>query len=114
MRLLGLVAFVSARHLWTPTERQPEPATRQTTRALARLRGGGGLAFDAALFDFDGTLVQSEGLHRLAFGVVLGEPIDEEEWEQHCVGTSPAKLMADRLPPGRLKPGETIVRAKDI
>ena len=69
--------------------------------ALSRLRGGGGLAFDAALFDFDGTLAQSEGLHRLAFGQVLGKEIDEEDWELNCVGTSPAKLIADRLPEGR-------------
>ena len=36
-----------------------------------------GLAFDAALFDFDfdGTLVQSEPLHRLAFSEVLGKEI---------------------------------------
>jgi len=75
---------------------------------LSRLRGGGGLAFDAALFDFDGTLAQSEGLHRLAFSEVLGVTIDEEEWETRCVGTSPAKVMADHLPEGRLAPGETI------
>ena len=76
--------------------------------ALLQLRGGGGLAFEAALFDFDGTLAQSEGLHRLAFGEVLGVEIDEEEWETKCVGTSPAKVIADRLPEGRLAPGETI------
>ena len=67
---------------------------------ILRIRGGGGLAFDAALFDFDGTLTQSEGLHRLAFSEVLGTIIEEEEWELKCVGTSPAKLVADRLPPG--------------
>ena len=75
---------------------------------LSWLRGGGGLAFDAALFDFDGTLAQSEGLHRLAFSEVLGITIDVEEWETKCVGTSPAKVMADRLPAGRLAAGETI------
>jgi HAD superfamily hydrolase (TIGR01509 family) len=76
--------------------------------ALSRLRGGGGLAFEAALFDFDGTLCQSEGLHRLAFSAVLGIMIDETEWERNCVGTSPASVMANHLPEGRLSPGETI------
>lgn len=76
--------------------------------SVYRLRGGGGLAFDAALFDFDGTIAQSEGLHRLAFSEVLGVTIPKDEWEMQCVGTSPAQLMADRLPPGRLSPGETI------
>lgn len=80
----------------------------RSEHALLRLRGGGGVAFDAALFDFDGTLAQSEELHRRAFSEVLGIRIDEEEWELQCVGTSPAKVMADRLPAGRLKPGETI------
>ena len=76
--------------------------------ALSRLRGGGGIACEAALFDFDGTLAQSEPLHRLAFSEVLGVEIEEEEWETKCVGTSPAKVMADRLPDGRLAAGETI------
>ena len=60
-----------------PTE-PPAPASRAG-------RGGGGLAFDAALFDFDGTLAQSEGLHRLAFSEVLGVEIDEEEWERAVI-----------------------------
>ena len=86
-----------------------DPAAAGTpTSAIRRLRGGGGLAFDAALFDFDGTLVQSEGLHRLAFSEVLGITINEEEWERDSVGNSPAKVMSDRLPEGRLAPGETI------
>ena len=59
-----LVCFGSLVHAGAPTN-------------LLRLRGGGGLAFDAALFDFDGTLAQSEGLHRLAFSKVLGVDIDE-------------------------------------
>jgi HAD superfamily hydrolase (TIGR01509 family) len=81
---------------------------RSSSAALLQLRGGGGLAYDAALFDFDGTLAQSEGLHRLAFSKVLGRTIEVEEWETRCVGTSPAKVMADHLPEGRLGPGETI------
>lgn len=76
--------------------------------AIWRLRGGGGLAFDAALFDFDGTLAQSEPLHRLAFSEVLGKEIGVEEWETRCVGTSPPKLIADRIDPARLAAGETI------
>lgn len=83
-------------------------ATGSGLASLSRLRGGGGLAYDAALFDFDGTLADSEGLHRLAFSEVLGVTIEEEEWETKCVGTSPAKVMGDRLPEGRLAPGETI------
>jgi len=75
---------------------------------ISRLRGGGGLAFEAALFDFDGTLAQSEDLHRQAFGEVLGKQIDVEEWETKCVGTSPPKLVADRVDPARLAAGETI------
>ena len=78
------------------------------TSTLWRLRGGGGLAFDAALFDFDGTLAQSEPLHRLAFSEVLGKEIGVEEWETRCVGTSPPKLIAARIDPARLAAGETI------
>ena len=56
---------------------------------------------------FDGTLAQSEGLHRLAFSEVLGSEIDEDEWVSKCVGTSPAKLMSERLS-RPLANGETI------
>mmetsp|Transcript_48646 Transcript_48646/g.127120 ORF Transcript_48646/g.127120 Transcript_48646/m.127120 type:complete len:262 (-) Transcript_48646:21-806(-) len=83
-------------------------AASQPRPALSRLRGGGGLAFDCALFDFDGTLAQSEDLHRLAFSEVLGQTISVEEWETKCVGTSPPKLVADRIDPSRLEAGETI------
>ena len=76
--------------------------------ALLQLRGGGGLAFDAALFDFDGTLAQSEDLHRLAFSEVLGVTIDEEDWENNCVGTSPQKLMADRLPENTVRVSQQV------
>ena len=69
--------------------------------AVLRFRGGGGLAFDAALFDFDGTLAESESLHRLAFSKVLGKEISVEEWETKCVGTPPPKLMVDLLPESR-------------
>ena len=57
--------------------------------------------FDAALFDFDGTLAESESLHRLAFSKVLGKEISVEEWETKCVGTPPPKLMVDLLPESR-------------
>ena len=96
MRLFALILLAS------PT------SCRSSWADVLRLRGGGGVAFDAALFDFDGTIAQSEGLHRLAFSSVLGITIEEEEWEMKCVGTSPAKVMADRLPAGRLAPGETV------
>ena len=77
----------------------PACARLSASNSLSRLRGGGGLAFDGALFDFDGTLAQSEGLHRLAFSEVLGATISEEEWES-CIGTSPAQVIAERLPEG--------------
>ena len=68
--------------------------------SLFRLRGGGGLAFDAALFDFDGTLVDSEPLHRLAFSECIGTEIVEEDWEMNCVGRSPEIIMKERAPEG--------------
>ena len=84
MRLLILTAFVSL----------------ASGTSLFRLRGGGGLAFDAALFDFDGTLVDSEPLHRLAFSECIGTEIVEEDWEMNCVGRSPEIIMKERAPEG--------------
>lgn len=99
---LLFLALASASSVGKPSAERSRPSAER------RLRGGGGLAFDAALFDFDGTLAQSEGLHRLAFGEVLGITFEEEYWETKVVGTSPAKVMTDHLPEGRLAPGETI------
>jgi len=72
---------------------------------LLRLRGG---RVEAALFDFDGTLVQSEDVHRRSFGTVLGVELSEEYWNSKCVGRSPRMIMEQNLPDGRLRAGETI------
>ncbi|KAL1518591.1 hypothetical protein AB1Y20_002879 [Prymnesium parvum] len=72
---------------------------------LLRLRGG---RVDACLFDFDGTLVQSEDVHRRAFGQVLGVELPEDLWNAQCVGRSPRAIMERHLPPGRLRDGQTI------
>ena len=62
-------------------------------RSLLALRGGAALPA-ACLFDFDGTLVDSEDLHRITFGEVLGTDIDVETWSARCVGTSPRDYVA--------------------
>merc|ERR1719407_138698 len=80
----------------------------RASRLLA-LRGGGDSApFSAALFDFDGTLVDSEDVHRRSFSDVLGVTLDEDYWNTQCVGHSPRDIMARHLPEGRLKPGESV------
>lgn len=61
-----------------------------------------------ALWDFDGTLCQSEHVHRTSFGAVLGVELSEEHWYANCVGNSPRAIMEQHLPDGRLQPGETI------
>ena len=84
---------------------------RSSLRAsrLLALRGGGDSApFSAALFDFDGTLVDSEDVHRRSFSDVLGVTLDEDYWNTQCVGHSPRDIMARHLPEGRLKPGESV------
>lgn len=78
-------------------------------RRLATLRGGAADApFKAALFDFDGTLVQSEDVHRRSFSEVLGVDLTEDYWNNECVGHAPRDIMSKHLPDDRLEPGETI------
>ena len=81
-------------------------ASQQPLSRLLALRGGN--LFQAALFDFDGTLCQSEDVHRMAFSEVLGVPLDEEYWNTQCVGNNPRDIIVKHLPEGRLKPGETV------
>ena len=80
---------------------------RPPSRLLA-LRGGGSAPFTAALFDFDGTLVDSEDVHRRSFSDVLGVTLDEDYWNTQCVGHSPRDIMTRHLPEGRLKAGESV------
>ena len=68
--------------------------------SLLRLRGG---RVEACLFDFDGTLVQSEDVHRRSFGTVLGVELSEDYWNSHCVGRSPRMIMEHTLPAHRLQ-----------
>ena len=83
------------------------PAESALSRLWA-LRGGGSAPFLAALFDFDGTLVDSEDVHRRSFSDVLGVTLEEDYWNTQCVGHSPRDIMTRHLPEGRLKPGESI------
>jgi len=49
--------------------------------------------YAAALFDFDGTLAQSEDTHRKTFAEVLGQEWDMEFWESNCVGHAPPDII---------------------
>ena len=87
-------------------------ADRRLTAALA-LRGGSAAPSPAppclaALWDFDGTLCQSEDVHRKSFSAVLGVELSEQHWTDACIGRAPRDIMEAHLPAGRLKPGETI------
>lgn len=55
------------------------------------------------MFDFDGTLVQSEDTHRQTFSKVLNVELTEEYWNSECVGHSPRSLVERLLPDGRLE-----------
>ena len=84
------------------------PAAEALAAPLLRLRGGSCPAAEACLFDFDGTLAQSEDTHRRSFSTVLGKELTEEFWNAECVGRSPRMIMEANLPPGHLQPGQTI------
>ena len=88
--------------------RSAERASPRPLSQLLALRGGGSAPFSAALFDFDGTLVDSEDVHRLSFSEVLGITLDEDYWNTQCVGHSPRDIMTKHLPEGRLQPGESV------
>jgi len=72
----GLVAALSLTRAVTVTPRAPT-------------------SIAAALFDFDGTLAQSEDTHRRTFAKVLDreEEMDTEFWESNCVGHSPPDII---------------------
>lgn len=63
---------------------------------------------DACLFDFDGTLVQSEDVHRRSFSAVLGVELPVDHWNKHCVGRSPRTIMEAHVPAERLRDGVSI------
>lgn len=48
-----------------------------------------------------GTLCQSEQVHRVSFGTVLGVELSEAHWNANCVGNSPRAIMEEHLPEGR-------------
>jgi len=54
---------------------------------------GGGVK--AVLFDFDGSLVQSEEVHRLSFSAVLERDLDPDTWYTKCVGKRPLKILQE-------------------
>ena len=47
----------------------------------------------AALFDFDGTLAQSEDTHRRTFEQILDKEMDMDFWESQCVGHAPPEII---------------------
>ena len=47
----------------------------------------------AALFDFDGTLAQSEDTHRKTFEQILDKEMDMAFWESQCVGHAPPEII---------------------
>ena len=92
--------------LATASRARSSLAAARARSLLLALRGG---RADAALFDFDGTLVQSEDTHRKTFGQLLGFELTVEYWNQKCVGTSPKQILLKHLPPERLASGEETV-----
>jgi len=85
----------------------PAAAAAASLRTALQLRGGAG-SVEACLFDFDGTLVQSEDVHRRSFCTVLGVELTEDYWNHECVGKSPKLIMEENLPDGSLAVGQTI------
>jgi hypothetical protein len=78
------------------------------SRSLAsvlNLRGG---QLQGALFDFDGTLAQSEEVHRLTFSELLGYELTPDYWNAKCVGNSPRSILEKHIAPERLAAGETV------
>ena len=71
--------------------------------ALRSVRASSASAFDsgarpsvkAVLFDFDGSLVQSEEVHRLSFSAVLERELDHDTWYTKCVGKRPLKILQE-------------------
>lgn len=49
----------------------------------------------AVLFDFDGSLMQSEEAHRISFSTVLGRELDHATWYGRCVGRRPLSILQE-------------------
>ena len=94
--LVGSSSFASA----------GRPASRSLSSLLS-LRGGEG-ELQAALFDFDGTLAQSEDTHRETFSTLLGFELTPEYWNAKCVGNSPRSILEKHLSSERLAAGASV------
>jgi len=81
------------------------PASARLLSAALNLRGG---QVQAALFDFDGTLAQSEDTHRRTFSELLGFELTPDYWNAKCVGNSPRSILEKHIAPERLEAGETV------
>lgn len=53
------------------------------------------IPLQAVLFDFDGSLVQSEESNRRAFSAVLNRDLDPDTWYGRCVGRRPADILEE-------------------
>jgi beta-phosphoglucomutase-like phosphatase (HAD superfamily) len=71
---------------------------------------GAGAPVKAVLFDFDGSLVQSEEHHRLSFSAVLGVELDRETWYSKCVGRRPLSILQEFRPPDAAPAEELALR----
>ena len=69
-------------------------------------------AIAAALFDFDGTLAQSEDTHRRTFAKILDISMDMDFWETYCVGHAPPEIIARYRKPDALHSVEELVAAR--
>lgn len=68
----------------------------RSVRSSASSDGGRAAApVRAVLFDFDGSLVQSEETHRLSFSAVLKRDLDHETWYTKCVGRRPLTILEE-------------------
>lgn len=67
----------------------------RTVRASSAGDAGRAAPVRAVLFDFDGSLVQSEEAHRLSFSAVLGRDLDRATWYSKCVGRGPTTILRE-------------------
>lgn len=63
----------------------------------------------ACFFDFDGTIADSEDLHRRSFARVLKVDISPETWEKECVGHTELENLEKMRRAGESRSTETLI-----
>mmetsp|Transcript_31191 Transcript_31191/g.56576 ORF Transcript_31191/g.56576 Transcript_31191/m.56576 type:complete len:293 (+) Transcript_31191:61-939(+) len=67
---------------------------------------------NACLFDFDGTIAQSEDLHRRTFAEVLGVDLSPDFWNRQCVGNTPKHIIEKQRREEDSRPVEEIIEKR--